>query len=174
MLSNESLSARFVQLDRRLKAVLLGVLLGILGGLIGLGVVLFGPVLMMGGVLGVLAGLYILTDLQVALYGVLVRDNKVSWLIDNGTGVPVQLTGIEILDWPMANGRLLSVQLGEEVLREGDLAPGEPLSFREGAKASLAANQAAFLTLVADYAAGKTGYALELDFGGGCRLSGAW
>ncbi len=71
MLNNESFGARITQFDRRLTAVLLGVLLGILGGLIGLGVVLLGPVLMIGGVLGLLAGLYILTDLQAALYGVL-------------------------------------------------------------------------------------------------------
>ena len=59
------------QLDRRLYAILIGTLLGIVGGIIGLSLALLGPVLTIGALTGLLVGLYLLTDVKVALYGVI-------------------------------------------------------------------------------------------------------
>ncbi|MBN1967273.1 MAG: O-antigen ligase family protein [Anaerolineae bacterium] len=65
------LSERLVQLQAWRKALLIGVLLGLIGGVIGLAVTLVNPLYVLVGVLGLLVGLYILTDLQVALFAVL-------------------------------------------------------------------------------------------------------
>ncbi len=59
------------QRSDRTHAILLGVTLGIAGGLIGLLLAVAGPVVAIGAVVGTLAGLYILTDLSAALYGLL-------------------------------------------------------------------------------------------------------
>jgi hypothetical protein len=59
-------------LDRRLYAALIGITLGVTGGLIGLLLAVAGPVLTFAAVVGALAGLYILTDITAALYGVVV------------------------------------------------------------------------------------------------------
>ena len=57
-------------LDRRVYAVLIGLTIGVTGGLIGLSLALLGPALTLAALVGVLAGLYVLTDLTAALYGV--------------------------------------------------------------------------------------------------------
>jgi O-antigen ligase len=54
-----------------LRAILIGLSIGVLGGLIGLSLAVFGPVVTIGAVLGLLLGLYVLTDLNAALYGLL-------------------------------------------------------------------------------------------------------
>ncbi len=54
--------------NRRLTASTLGFTLGLIGGAFGLLIVLAGPVMAFGAVLGVAAGLYILTDLYGGLY----------------------------------------------------------------------------------------------------------
>lgn len=59
------------RLDSRLYAIMIGVVVSLIGGGIGLMMVLFGPVITGGFVLGVLVGLYILTDVHAALYGVI-------------------------------------------------------------------------------------------------------
>jgi O-antigen ligase len=51
------------------QAILIGLAIGITGGLIGLMLAVAGPVVTIGAVIGVLAGLYILTDISAALYG---------------------------------------------------------------------------------------------------------
>jgi O-antigen ligase len=70
-MTTESLAQRLMGMSGRARAVLIGVTLGVLAGVLGLGLVLAGPVIMIGGVLGLLAGLYILTDIQAALYAVI-------------------------------------------------------------------------------------------------------
>src|SRR5690606_36135144 len=52
-------------------ALLLGLAIGILGGLLGLLLAAAGPVIAAGAVIGLLVGLYILTDLSAALYGLI-------------------------------------------------------------------------------------------------------
>ncbi len=59
-------SEAVVTMNPRLKGLLLGLALGVLAGAIGLGVVALGPVIMFGGIAGLLVGLYVLTDVQMA------------------------------------------------------------------------------------------------------------
>ncbi len=65
------LQNRVARLDRRLYALLIGATIGIVGGLIGLLIAVVGPLLAIGAVIGGLAALYILTDVSVALYGMI-------------------------------------------------------------------------------------------------------
>lgn len=58
-----------VNLDQRLVAILVGLSIGTLAGLVGLMLALLGPVLTLAAISGFLAGLYVLTDLRIALYG---------------------------------------------------------------------------------------------------------
>jgi hypothetical protein len=58
------------RLDRRLLAVLIGLLIGGLGAGIGVAIALVGPVYTGAAVVGVLGGLYVLSDIRVALYGI--------------------------------------------------------------------------------------------------------
>ncbi|MBN1967467.1 MAG: hypothetical protein JW910_22625, partial [Anaerolineae bacterium] len=53
--------------DRRPAAVLIGAAVGVLGGVLALLIVILGPVMAIGLVLGLAAGVYILTDLDGAL-----------------------------------------------------------------------------------------------------------
>jgi O-antigen ligase len=66
-LSAEQIQTR-LNTDRRLTAALIGLFLGTSAGIIGLLLVVGGPVVAFGAIVGVAAGLYILTDLQAALY----------------------------------------------------------------------------------------------------------
>lgn len=60
------------QLDRRVYAILIGLIIGAAGGAIGIGIALAGPLLTAGAILGLLAALYVLTNVTAALYGVVV------------------------------------------------------------------------------------------------------
>ncbi len=62
----------YIQRSARTQAMCIGLTVGVLGGLIGLMLAALGPIITFGAVLGLLAGLYILTDVQAALYGFLV------------------------------------------------------------------------------------------------------
>jgi len=73
-------------LDRRAYALLIGLALGIAGGVIGLMIAVFGPLVPFALVLGVLAALYIITDVRAALYGVI----AVTLLLPFGT-FPVRI-----------------------------------------------------------------------------------
>lgn len=58
------------RLDRRALAALIGMGLGGIAGIIALLIATIGPVFTVGGILGGLIGLYILTDIRAALYGI--------------------------------------------------------------------------------------------------------
>lgn len=58
------------RLDRRTYAIALGMGLGIIGAAIGLLIALVGPLLAIAAILGLLAGLYVITDVRIALYGI--------------------------------------------------------------------------------------------------------
>ncbi|MFW5772332.1 MAG: O-antigen ligase family protein, partial [Phototrophicaceae bacterium] len=60
----------YARLDRRTTAVLLGLAIGILGGALGIAVTMMNPVLVAGGVFGGVVGLYIITNIQAALYAI--------------------------------------------------------------------------------------------------------
>ena len=61
----------YTQQNRRTHAILVGLILGVIGGLIGLLLAVAGPVVTIGGIVGTLAALYILTDVSTALYGLI-------------------------------------------------------------------------------------------------------
>lgn len=59
------------QADRRVYALIVGISIGVIGAGIGLLIALLDPILAIGVVIGTLAGLYILTDMMAALYGMI-------------------------------------------------------------------------------------------------------
>lgn len=71
MQSNNSLQHWLTALDRRWYALIIGIVVGILGGGAGLLVTLAEPLLAFGAVLGILAALYIITNVNVALYAMI-------------------------------------------------------------------------------------------------------
>ncbi len=71
MQSSNELQNWFMRLDRRLYAVLVGIAIGLLGGGIGLLIIFTDPLLAVVAVVGILAALYILTDVNVALYALI-------------------------------------------------------------------------------------------------------
>jgi polysaccharide biosynthesis protein PslJ len=71
MQSTNELQVWIAQLDRRLYAVGVGLTIGILGTSIGLMIALLGPWLTIAAIVGVLAGLYVITDVNVALYAII-------------------------------------------------------------------------------------------------------
>lgn len=70
-MTDNTLERWYSGLDRHRYALLLGAIIGLVGGGIGLMLALLGPVLTIAAVCGLLAGLYILTDVSAALYGVI-------------------------------------------------------------------------------------------------------
>lgn len=62
----------FSQLDRRIYAILIGLLIGGIGATIGLMIALIGPLLTTAAVVSLIIGLFILTNMQVALYMIIV------------------------------------------------------------------------------------------------------
>ena len=68
MQTTDDIPIWFSRLDQRSYALLVGAVIGLTGGLIGLMMVLLGPVITFGLALGVVGGIYILTDVHAALY----------------------------------------------------------------------------------------------------------
>lgn len=67
---NDALQNWVAGLDRRAYAVLIGLAIGLIGGVIGLLMTLLEPEIVIGLALAGLAGLYILTNIQAALYSI--------------------------------------------------------------------------------------------------------
>lgn len=59
------------RLDRRAYAILIGTAIGITGGVVGLLLAVTGPIITFGILLGLFAGLYIITNVNAALYGII-------------------------------------------------------------------------------------------------------
>lgn len=72
MRTDQQVQNWYTGLDPRLAGVLVGAAAGLLAGIVALMLALLGPVLTLGAVGGLLAGLYVLTSIQAALYGVVV------------------------------------------------------------------------------------------------------
>lgn len=70
MQSANGLQQRIATMDRRIYGLLIGIAIGGTAGGIGLMLAVAGPVITAGAILGVLAGLYMLTNLSAALYGI--------------------------------------------------------------------------------------------------------
>ena len=81
MQASNRLQNWYARQNSRTHAILTGLMVGIVGGLTGLLLAVAGPVVAAGAVIGVLAGLYILTDAYAALYGLM----AVTLLIPFGT-----------------------------------------------------------------------------------------
>lgn len=58
-------------LDRRIYTILVGGIIGLIAGIIAIMLAALGPVITIGAVLGVLAGLFVLSNVSAALYGVI-------------------------------------------------------------------------------------------------------
>jgi len=65
----QSFKEWIINLDRRLFAILVGLAMGVIGGSIGLMLATTGPAMTLAVIVGLLAGLYVLTDVNIALYG---------------------------------------------------------------------------------------------------------
>ncbi len=70
MISADGIQERVARLDRRTYGLLVGLAIGLSAGLIGLLLAVGGPVIAAGATFGLLAGLYLLTNLHAALYGI--------------------------------------------------------------------------------------------------------
>ena len=66
-----NLQVRVSQLDRRSYALVVGFGIGLIGASIGLIVAVIGPWLALAAILGLLAGLYVITDVNIALYAII-------------------------------------------------------------------------------------------------------
>ena len=71
MPSANSLTLWFSQLNRRSAAMVLGLTIGVIGAGIGLLIAGVGPLLALAAILGVLSGLYIISDINIALYTII-------------------------------------------------------------------------------------------------------
>jgi O-antigen ligase len=59
------------RLDRRTYAIFIGITIGVIGGLVGLLLAVAGPIVTFGVLVGLFAGLYVITNLNAALYGII-------------------------------------------------------------------------------------------------------
>ncbi|MDZ4770639.1 MAG: O-antigen ligase family protein [Chloroflexota bacterium] len=71
MITLNPLQKWVAQADRRLYAVIVGLVIGVIGVGIGGLIAVLDPILAIGVVIGILAGLYIITDMMAALYGMI-------------------------------------------------------------------------------------------------------
>ncbi len=71
MLETNALQNWISNLDRRAYGAMIGLIIGLIGGGLGLLLVVAGPVITFGAVFGLLAGLFVLSNVSAALYGVI-------------------------------------------------------------------------------------------------------
>ncbi|MGD8633127.1 MAG: serine/threonine-protein kinase [Anaerolineales bacterium] len=111
---------------------------------------------------------------EVALYAPRFEGDEISWLIDNNSSMNLTLQDMAILSWPAANGAPMQVRLGEALLLDGPLVPGDAIEISQAGDFTVQAGKFSFFTLVSDFQPVRTGYALSLSFNEGCNLSGEW
>ena len=108
-----------------------------------------------------------------SLYEPSVDGDEVTWLIDNA-GEDFHLEDISP-GWPLlTNGLLEQIQLGELVLWQGDAEGDGDLHRVDGVDSTIKAGKSTFITITFEYAAGTTGYSLQLLLNDGCVLEGEW
>jgi O-antigen ligase len=71
MQDSNTLQNWITRLDRRAYGVLIGTIIGLVGGGVALMLAIAGPIITFGAILGLLAGLYVLSNTSAALYGVI-------------------------------------------------------------------------------------------------------
>ncbi|HUS83927.1 MAG TPA: protein kinase, partial [Anaerolineales bacterium] len=109
-----------------------------------------------------------------ALYKPSVDGDEVAWLIDNDSVEDYHLEDISP-GWPLlTNGLPEQIQLGELVLWQGDTEGDGELHRVEGIDNTIRAGESTFITITFRYAAGYTGYSLQLTLNDGCVLEGEW
>ena len=109
-----------------------------------------------------------------ALYKPSVDGDEVAWLIDNDSVEDYHLEDISP-GWPLlTNGLPEQIQLGELVLWRGDTEGDGELHRVEGIDNTIRAGESTFITITFRYAAGYTGYSLQLTLNDGCVLEGEW
>ncbi len=110
----------------------------------------------------------------ITLFPPQVNGDQVSWLVDNAGAIDVQLTGLVLGDWPSANGPLEQIRWGESPLAIGPFELGSELVLQPNIDLTLAGGSSTLFALGFNFEAGLQGYALSLDFDGGCTLQGSW
>jgi polysaccharide biosynthesis protein PslJ len=70
-MQSNALQNWYTRQNPRTHALIIGISIGVIGGLIGLLLAVAGPTIAIGAVVGALVAIYILTDVSVALYGVI-------------------------------------------------------------------------------------------------------
>jgi len=108
------------------------------------------------------------------LFNPSIEGNKVDWLIDNGGTDEFRVEGL-IPGWPtLTNGEVEQILLGELVLLQGDIQGDGELHWVEGVDTTIRAGKSTFITMTFQYAAGYTGYSMQLILNDGCVLEGEW
>ncbi len=110
----------------------------------------------------------------VTLFPPQVEGDRVSWLIDNASEEAIRLTGMELGDWPSANGSLNELRWGERVLAIGPFEDGSALLLQPEIDPSLAAGGSTLFSMRFNFEAGRQGYLLGLSLDAGCALEGSW
>lgn len=110
----------------------------------------------------------------IKLYPPQITGDRVRWLVDNASGSDVGLAGLDLGEWPSANGALTAIQWGEYLLAQGPFDPGSELALQPDVDPGLAAGASTLFSLTFSFEAGMRGYQLGLSFDAGCTLLGSW
>ncbi len=110
----------------------------------------------------------------ITLFPPQVEGGRVSWLIHNAGERDVNLTGLELGDWPTANGPLDEIRWGGSLLAIGPFELSSELELQPDINPRLAVGASTLLSLNFNFEAGRQGYQLGLSFDAGCTLQGSW
>ncbi|MCK5054690.1 MAG: protein kinase [Anaerolineales bacterium] len=109
-----------------------------------------------------------------ALHNPSVDGDSVIWLIDNASPDHYQLENMTPGWLISTNGKALQTRLGEVVLWRGETDGDGELHWIEGVDTTIQSGKSTFITITFQYAAGYTGYTLQLILNDGCVLEGEW
>ena len=110
----------------------------------------------------------------ITLFPPQVTGDRVSWLIDNASSSDIRLAGLDLGDWPSANGSITEIQWGENLMAQGPFDLGSELSLLPNVDPGLASGASTLFSLTFSFEAGMHGYQLGLSFDAGCTLLGSW
>lgn len=110
----------------------------------------------------------------ITLFPPQIEGDRVSWLVDNASGSDIRLSGLELGDWPSANGPLDTIRWGDSLLAQGPFEIGSELVIQPDIDPNLNAGGSTLFSLNFNFEAGLHGYQLGLGFDAGCTLQGIW
>ncbi|TFH36881.1 MAG: serine/threonine protein kinase [Anaerolineales bacterium] len=110
----------------------------------------------------------------ITLFPPQIEGDRVSWLVDNASGADVRLSGLDVGDWPSANGALEAIRWGENLLAQGPFEIGSDLVLQPDIDPGLVSGASTRFSLSFRFEAGRRGYQLGLSFDAGCTLQGSW